>query len=105
MAIKVNGTTVIDDSRNLVNIASGAGASTTLNAVGTYALCRVYQNNATTQDPSDTISGSDLRYSPASGDSENSSPVPSGTWRVMGRSRGNNYGESPSAVSLWVRIS
>ena len=25
MAIKVNGTTVIDDNRNLVNIASGAG--------------------------------------------------------------------------------
>ncbi len=29
MAIKINGTTVIDDSRNLVNIASGAGASFT----------------------------------------------------------------------------
>ncbi len=28
MAIKVNGTTVIDDSRNLVNIASGAGGTT-----------------------------------------------------------------------------
>ena len=105
MAIKVNGTTVIDDSRNLVNIASGAGASTTLGDVGTHALLRVYQNNPTTQDPADTLSGSDLRYSPASGDSENSSPVPSGTWRCMGRSRGSNYGENASAVSLWVRIS
>jgi len=38
MAIKVNGTTVIDDSRNLVNIASGAGSSTTFNDVGTYCL-------------------------------------------------------------------
>jgi hypothetical protein len=84
---------------------TGVGSSTTLGAVGTYALLRVYQNNTAIQDPSDTLGGSDLRYSPASGDSENSSPVPSGTWQVMGRSRGSNYGESSSAVSLWVRIS
>ena len=38
MAIKVNGTTVIDDNRNLVNIVSGAGSSTDVNGVGTYTV-------------------------------------------------------------------
>ena len=55
MAIKVNGTTVIDDSRNLSNVGGlktvngtslvgsgniSAGASTTTGAVGTYAILR-----------------------------------------------------------------
>jgi hypothetical protein len=48
MAIKVNGTTVIDDNRNLVNIVSGAGSSTDVNGVGTYTVAHDTSQSLTT---------------------------------------------------------
>ena len=98
MAIKVNGTTVIDDSRNLVNIVSGAGASTDFNAVGTYAL--VGNGYDGTRDYGVTTSGSNLffsdansNYADAGGDAE-----PAGTWRIMGILRSN--GQATVAVRI-----
>jgi hypothetical protein len=106
MAIKVNGTTVIDDGRNLVNIVSGAGASTTLGDVGTYALLQIGQNVTA----GTTFSGSVLTYAgvttytfsdeyPAFSYSTTS---PSGTWRCMGETTVNGRGK---AITLFVRIS
>lgn len=102
MAIKVNGTTVIDDSRNLVNIVSGAGASTTLGDVGTYGL--LTYNDQTTMTAGSTKAGSLLKYNRAAG---SYSPVsgttsPAGTWRIMG------YGgpsDNSDSTSVFVRIS
>lgn len=98
MAIKVNGTTVIDDSRNLVNIASGAGSSTTVGAVGTYA----FLTYPTTQTAGYTVSAnSSLYWVSASGD-KSSSPSLSGTWQLMGYCYG---GGNQGAATVWVRIS
>jgi len=99
MAIKVNGTTVIDDSRNLINIASGAGATSTAGAVGAYAYCRDDSGSATTLGGS--VSASSLYYlsNAYNGFYIDTSNVPSGTWRVMGYSSGNNRG------SVFLRIS
>lgn len=99
MAIKINGTTVIDDSRNLVNIASGAGASTTFGDVGTYGLL----NNGTTNFTASagaTTAGSNLnrRHAIYNFEYQDSTAV-SGTWRCMG------YNNGVYAGTLWVRIS
>ena len=117
MAIKVNGTTVIDDSRNLVNIASGAGSSTTYGDVGTYTMGR--PDNKTYYSPGDTVSGlipgcevassNMFRYnSSAYGWNDvNIFTALSGTWRSMNGAQGNDS-SSDFAVSyfgLWVRIS
>lgn len=115
MAIKVNGTTVIDDSRNLVNIASGAGSSTTYGDVGTYVFGYI-ANIGVTQ--GSTYSGSSINpcgfavttTSPGT-DSDFSQTTTidgasshSGTWRAMGRA---NYGSGATRgrTTLFVRIS
>jgi hypothetical protein len=115
MAIKVNGTTVIDDSRNLVNIASGAGSSTTYGAVGTYVNGVTY--SSTQHSKGDTVSGSSLGlYEMVTGDNvPNSSNVGinisgitvgtaglSGTWRWMSAS---TRGGTISRCGILVRIS
>ena len=79
MAIKVNGTTVIDDSRNLINIASGAGASTTAGAVSTYAFLVGYISSPTGFNIS--IAGSNLSYA---NDNGMWGGTPSGTWSSRG---------------------
>lgn len=127
MAIKVNGTTVIDDSRNLSNIAGGlktvnstsllgsgnieAGASTTYGAVGTYI--GAYPNTTGSVSAGSTTSGSNLRYWNQNGGSNQfynfisnsslSSAGLSGTWRAMAPSWGNSSGYQAS--TLYVRIS
>ncbi len=112
MAIKVNGTTVIDDSRNLVNIVSGAGSSTTYGDVGTYTWGRPY--NTTDYNGGDTASGIiptsynniyDIGYF-FDGDTWRYTATGtslSGTWRAMGRIFSN--GSSYMHMGLWVRIS
>ena len=125
MAIKVNGTTVIDDSRNLANVGGlktvngtslvgsgniSAGASTSYNAVGTYAY--LFYDGATTEGT--TRAGSSLY--PGAVNNWQSLPADgsvggfmirggtsvSGTWRLMGR---NNSSSEPRFLSVWVRIS
>lgn len=124
MAIKVNGTTVIDDSRNLSNVGGlktvngtsivgsgniSAGASTTYNAVGTYIFgytTSKVTNNSTKSGSS--IEPAGIGYQdPVSDDNQatgygtKGSSTLSGTWRVMGR---RNAGYSAGAT-LFVRIS
>ena len=112
MAIKINGTTVIDDSRNLVNIASGAGSSTTYGAVGTYIWGRLWRTKFA---ENTTHAGSDIKpagigylynaneddFVPANFTFGGSTL--SGTWRAMGRV---NYATNISnRMTLLVRIS
>ena len=120
MAIKVNGTTVIDDSRNFTNIAGGfktvngtsvvgsgdisaGGISTTYAAVDTYVFATI--PGSYSPNNGGTIAGSSLR--PAN--SNNYRPVSlSGTWRVMGAAGYISGGTNPSeayARTLYVRIS
>ena len=122
MAIKVNGTTVIDDSRNLQSVqgiktinntsilGSGnisAGASTTAGAVGTYGLMQGFEAPSgyftNSYSNGSTISGSLLRFASANAGSFSSSPTPSGTWRCMGGALSTF--SSSNATTLWVRIS
>lgn len=95
MAIKINGTTVIDDSRNLVNIVSGAGASTTVGDVTTYGLL-VSAANYGTYNPGDTLAGSNLRWTNTS---NQQSGTPSGTWQMCG------YSAASDTPTVWQRIS
>lgn len=113
MAIKVNGTTVIDDSRNLVNIASGAGSSTSYGDVGTYVIAMITYSGTTITSGS-THSGSNLRYHEdyqsgrglaeevSSGQTVSSGL--SGTWRNMG-GRIFHYSTGDWYGALFVRIS
>ena len=92
MAIKINGTTVIDDGRNLVNIVSGAGASTTATDVGTYA----YLFNDGASGTNDYSIGQDA---PGSLLMWRNGYFVSGTWRAMGD------GTARTGEKLWLRIS
>ena len=100
MAIKVNGTTVIDDSRNLVNIASGAGSSTTIGDVGTYGLF----STSGAVNPGSTTAGSNLKWTNAAAYEATTSPTISGTWRAMGITL-SGFGFSPYSTTSFVRIS
>ena len=119
MAIKVNGTTVIDDSRNLSNVGGlktvggasvlgsgdiATGGSTTAGDVGTYALLRFGGDIGTV---GSTHSGSSLSYCCDTDSAGNNiiisySGTPSGTWRLMGHGNG---GFSNDKSSVFVRIS
>lgn len=127
MAIKVGGTTVIDDSRNISNIAGGlktinstsilgsgnieAGTSTTYAAVGTYTGACLLQSQ--TYAGGSTISGSSLWHYTGSASNQFerfasttnfSSAGLSGTWRCMApfqTSGTTGYGGG----TLWIRIS
>jgi len=113
MAFQINATTVVDDSRNLQNIANqssfvGAGnAGLAVGDVGTYAW--LYETIATNHLPGTTRAGSNLRFAGEWGSFSGgntggqfvSSPVPAGTWRCMGYS----FGESFRGATLWLRIS
>jgi hypothetical protein len=126
MAIQVSGTTVIDDSRNLVNVIGiktvnstsllgagdiAAGASTTYGAVGTYTWGR--PNNITDYEPNDTASGlvavrgvnTEKPYynNPTSNWSHGIAVALSGTWRTM--SGAGWQDPSRGLAGLWVRIS
>ena len=107
MAIKVNGTTVIDDSRNLQNVqgiktinstsilGSGdisAGATSTAGAVGAYALCR--NDSGVTRTVGGSESASNLYYLSFAynGFYIDTSNRPSGTWRVMSYTTPSNQG-------------
>ena len=126
MAIKVNGTTVIDNSRNFTNIAGGfktvngtsvvgsgnisAGASTTGGAVGTYTYGR--PQNGTTYSIGSTASNLKA-VAPSQGIpqwhyqynywvSTQGITSMSGTWRAMSPAPASG---DYSAVGIWVRIS
>ncbi len=125
MAFQISGTTVVNDSRELQNIASldstttatvqaAAAPSTTYGEVGTYAWGRPLNN--TTYAAGDTASGfnpiamADVNYyvsyySVSSGTFGiyNSSNTLSGTWRAMGST--TTVGSNLSSTTLWVRIS
>ena len=127
MAIKVNGTTVIDDSRNLSNvgglktvggtsiIGSGniaVGSSTAYGAVGTYV--GGYVNSTSFVDNNTNKSGSSIRIfnGSGSGHSLNSGNQPSGntksaslsgTWRCV-----SSYKQGSTSYywgAIWFRIS
>jgi len=126
MAIKVNGTTVIDDSRNLSNVGGlktinstsilgsgniSAGASTTNGAVGTYVIAG--RNGTGVTSWGGTFSGSNMKMNSNSKSSSTtdtyqdwavSSSTLSGTWRHMAGSVSGDNGDS-FPPTLWVRIS
>jgi len=92
---------------------TGVGGSTTFGAVGTYAL--LYDSSKTQRVVGTTMSGSALRYISAynSGVSFGGwvdTPLPSGTWRIMGPMKYLNGASTANTdvglfVTLSVRIS
>lgn len=88
-------------------LSATAGASD--GAVGTYAFLRRYTDSGYFG-PGATLSGSNLGFNNADGvgtdNTDMSRATPSGTWRIMGRSRGQDTG-SPrgNTTTLWLRIS
>ena len=129
MAIKVNGTTVIDNSRNVQNVGGfrtvngtsvvgsgniSAGASTTADAVGTYTWGR--PANSTAYSIGQTASGiQPTGQNRSIGDSAywdngwqnngSTGPTRSGTWRCMSPAWIWSTGQNISHAGLWVRIS
>lgn len=113
MAIKVNGTTVIDDSRNLSNVGGlktvngtsilgsgniSAGASTTNGAVGTYA---VLFDPGNLVDFGGTNAGSNFTKAVSIEKFATTSVSLSGTWRCMSY----HPNEASYGGGLFVRIS
>jgi len=78
--------------------AAPTGASTTYNAVGSYAL--LYENNGVDTSPSGTRAGNNL--TPSSANGTTSGGTRSGTWTAMGYSNGSS-GTGSARVTLWVR--
>lgn len=79
--------------------AKGFLSNAGVGAIGTYALLK--EDNTTTRQPGDTLPGSSLQYSNASGALPNI-VNPAGTWRCMGLKWG---GGAPSdRVTTWMRI-
>jgi hypothetical protein len=129
MAIKVNGTTVIDNSRNFTNIAGGfktvngtsvvgsgnisAGASTTQGEVGTYAFlsCNTRTNFGTTRSGSSLYRCAMTVFSTPSYNSDDSAMITvssstvSGTWRCMGGNTNTSGQYKALTATVWVRIS
>ena len=118
MAIKVNGTTVIDDSRNLSNVGGlktvggnsilgsgdiATGGSTAFGAVGTYMLGYTSSTSSGNSLASGATRSSNLMYAVNfSGASYGLTSV-SGTWRLMGGPTNGDTGNG--RTSVWVRIS
>jgi hypothetical protein len=129
MAIKVNGTTVIDDSANITSSVGGfktvggvditgsgnidAAPSTNANAVGTYAFLYAGVHNTATGGSNwnfnATFSGSQLDWSNGGGLGRNDGGTqPAGTWRLMGclgYYNGSYHNSSEYMNSVFVRIS
>lgn len=126
MAIQVSSTTVIDNSRNLNNIAGAdattvssleaaglGGSSTDYGAVGTYVAAYVELSSGAVLNDNATVAGSGLRQSTVQGgfftsasttSIANVSAGLSGTWRHMSSLK-NTAGSTRWNNSLWVRIS
>jgi len=112
--LKSNGTSwqsVANSGGSVTSITAGTGLSggtittsgtialvTTLNAVGTYAMCFDVSGSLS---PGSTTAGSNLYYSNANGNYP-SSPQPSGTWQCMGYSFGSCG--AGFQVTLFLRI-
>jgi hypothetical protein len=104
MAIKVGGTSVINDSRQLQNIASIDSTTATgllrgADEIGSYALAE----NSSEHDFGDTLAGSSLRPSNAGSASKVPEEYLTGTWRCMGYNKGT--ASTGSDTTLWLRIS
>jgi hypothetical protein len=80
---------------------TGVGASTSLNAVGTYALMRTFDTS--TNNPGSTYAGSSLKYCTAQQPAYYHNSTGSGTYRCMGYSSRGNFGDNGSSTT-WVRI-
>jgi hypothetical protein len=130
MAIQVGGTTVIDNTPNLVNVGglktvgstsilgSGdipVGGSTTYAAVGTY-IAGMAQTGGTQRTGGYTFAGSSIRqptgsnwypYAQATSLSSTGSASLSGTWQVMAPRWGINNADDANFATgcLFVRIS
>ena len=126
MAIQVSGTTVIDDSRALTNIASVDATTVSVmsavlpaptipsgGAVGSYSMGR--PANATTYYAGDTASsmyevtpktnaGYNFWYTGTSWSNGTPVGVLSGTWKAMGTAFGDQS-NTRGYSGLWVRIS
>lgn len=131
MAIQVNGTAVINDSRALNNISSLDSATTTTlsnagvsgvsipdaEAVGAYVYGRPL--DSTTYNKNDTTSSlnalpfaseADVSYvlrgaSWSNIDPDNIVRTPSGTWRCTAAANGGTFDGGRGYIGLWVRIS
>ena len=79
---------------------TGVGGSTTYDAVGTYLLARPAQSSPSIEAGA-TVAGSTL--APCSLNGITTSQIPSGTWRLMGKSDLTSGG-AETRGSLWVRI-
>ena len=89
----INGTLANSDVRSAMK-------SSSVGTAGTYAALTT--NNSSTMNAGDTRSGGSLRYCSFSGSANN---APSGNWRLMGRSSGNNNNWTEDQGSVWLRIS
>lgn len=104
MAIKVGGTSVINDSRQLQNIASIDSTTATgllrgAGEIGSYA----FATNDDEHDFGDTLAGSSLEPSNAGAYDKVPAEYLTGTWRCMGYNKG--AASIGSSTTLWLRIS
>tara|TARA_S200002703_G_scaffold148906_1_gene146039 strand:- start:368 stop:658 length:291 start_codon:yes stop_codon:yes gene_type:complete len=96
MALISNGTTIASGGSLSVSVTPPS----TFNAVGSYAFLR-NENNASTRQAGDTISGSNT---PCDSDGNGGTGSSSGTWRVMGKMSGSGA-DGRNRTTVCIRIS
>lgn len=108
MAVTVGGTSItFNDGTVQSTAALNSIAAASVGSVGSYAFLR--HLTAANRSPGATAAGSEMRYSTGGG-GQIPSPIPSGTWRLMGQTGYDGTGSPGSTsvasqVSLWLRIS
>ena len=103
----VAGTVLTSDGTDISWAAAQGGASTTLGAVGTYAMLGEQQNDRAARSPGDDVAASGVLYYAgltADADYASFSSSPSGTWRLMG-AYNSTAQRNDKPVTLWLRIS
>jgi hypothetical protein len=100
-------TVLTSDGTDISWAAAQGGASTTLGAVGTYAMLGEPLNDRPARSPGDDVAASSvLYYAGLTADNEYASfsSSPSGTWRLMG-AYNSTFQRNDKPVTLWLRIS
>ena len=87
----VSGTLVNSEVRAAIALGSAGN-------VGTYALLKKVNNGS--KGAGETVSGSNLRYASAAG---NSQGTPNGTWMAMGRALDDNL-DGEKFTTVWLRV-
>lgn len=96
-ALRDNPIAIAEGEPGAPNMYVGLATRSEVGGIGSYAVLR-NSNAQLVLQPGDTMAGSTLRYSSTRTFTTITSPVPEGTWRIMGATTAND------PIAIWQRI-